>query len=612
MSGGYIHNPGDQTAILAALTDIDTCCSGVQDDLDNKVDGLGALAATLTSIGLYLATIEAAIEAVDTVVDGIQTEVDNLDGEAMRGTDSATLQATWTDAMATALANYTAVRAAYLDQLDFNLQEAIAALPTAAEIQTEMEEDGASILDTLQDRLTAARAGYLDELAAANLPTDIANIDAIARGIDFGDMVYYENGAATGTDYPLGTPTNPVGSLPNAKTIADALNLHTIHIHGTVTLTETMEHYSFIGDRHESATDVFDLNGQDVDGCYFDGLVITGAQGGSEFINMQNCIAYSLTGMNGLITDTAFYGSTCGFADGAYIELQNCFSIYSPMTVTVQAPTQASLKNWKGDVILTAQDGGELRVRGYSGTLAIDAMTGGTCDIYCDTADITINADCTGGTINIYGTGMMTDNSGGTTVNDYLIETILIDTIDSKLDTLDGLVDAITPAGPTKDEMDTAHALLATEAKQDIIDTNVDQIEVLVDSKVAGRLQMHIYQTDLDSCTVNTYATETAVTEDVIIEGLVAYCHSDMTAEASFTGFSIQTDADTPFEFISQADGAVANMGAESQITWTGHMLLKQGTYLTFTTYGGTVSSSTWPWDWHITFRAVADGGYIA
>ncbi len=29
---------------------------------------------------------------------------------------------------------------------------------------------------------------------------------------------------------------------------------------------------------------------------------------------------------------------------------------------------------------------------------------------------------------------------------------------------------------PTKSEMDTAHALLATEAKQDIIDTNVDQI----------------------------------------------------------------------------------------------------------------------------------------
>jgi len=88
-----------------------------------------------------------------TVCIGIQAEVAGLDGDAMRGTDGAllaasytaergtddaTLQATWTDAMATALANY-----------------------------------------------TAARAGYLDELAAANLPTDIAAIIAW-----IGDILY--------------------------------------------------------------------------------------------------------------------------------------------------------------------------------------------------------------------------------------------------------------------------------------------------------------------------------------------------------------------------------------------------------------------------------------
>ena len=38
--------------------------------------------------------------------------------------------------------------------------------PTASEIQAELEENGASILDALQDRLTATRAGYLDNLDA--------------------------------------------------------------------------------------------------------------------------------------------------------------------------------------------------------------------------------------------------------------------------------------------------------------------------------------------------------------------------------------------------------------------------------------------------------------
>jgi len=46
--------------------------------------------------------------------------------------------------------------------------------------------------------------------------------------------------------------------------------------------------------------------------------------------------------------------------------------------------------------------------------------------------------------------------------------------------------DNVVLSGPTKAEMDTAHALLATEAKQDIIDTNVDDIETAVITNAAG------------------------------------------------------------------------------------------------------------------------------
>jgi len=91
--------------------------------------------------------------------------------------------------------------------------------PTVGEIQTEMEEDGASLLDTIRDilehgtyglsaiealvdeletRLTAVRAGYLDELAAANLP-------AVTDGIQ--------------TD--LNNATDGLGAL---KSLIDALN----------------------------------------------------------------------------------------------------------------------------------------------------------------------------------------------------------------------------------------------------------------------------------------------------------------------------------------------------------------------------------------------------
>ena len=82
------------------------------------------------------------------------------------------------------------IRAEYLDQLDFALQEAIAAIPTtmrgtdfallAANYVTERGTDGAALasswtaaLATALANYTAARAGYLDELAAANIPADI-------------------------------------------------------------------------------------------------------------------------------------------------------------------------------------------------------------------------------------------------------------------------------------------------------------------------------------------------------------------------------------------------------------------------------------------------------
>jgi len=90
----------------APISTVDTVADGIQTDLSNATDGLGAL--------------KALIDAIPTT--------------AMRGTDNAALASAWTAALATALGNY-----------------------------------------------TAARAGYLDELAAANLPTDVAaNATAIA------------------------------------------------------------------------------------------------------------------------------------------------------------------------------------------------------------------------------------------------------------------------------------------------------------------------------------------------------------------------------------------------------------------------------------------------
>jgi len=165
---------GTKTTVLVfytsaqSLNTTDTAVDGIQTDLSNVTDGLGALKALLDTISGYTDLIDDATDGLA----AIKAEVEGLAGSAMRGTDSAALASAWTSTLATALENYTAVRAGYLDEL------AAANLPAD--------------VDTLLTRITAAVAlasicteTRLAELDAANLPTDVTAIPTTAmRGTD--------------------------------------------------------------------------------------------------------------------------------------------------------------------------------------------------------------------------------------------------------------------------------------------------------------------------------------------------------------------------------------------------------------------------------------------
>lgn len=121
---------------------------------------------------------------------GIQGTINDLDGlDTAQDTQHSTTQGDLT----TLLGRLTAARAGYLDEL------------AAANIPAD--------IDTLLSRLSAARAGYLDELAAANIPADIdtllsrvtsavataaalATLDAIVDNLNLG-IIY--GAAQTGT-----------------------------------------------------------------------------------------------------------------------------------------------------------------------------------------------------------------------------------------------------------------------------------------------------------------------------------------------------------------------------------------------------------------------------
>ena len=74
----------NQASIEGKVDTVDTVVDGIQTDLSNATDGLGALKALIdaaqadiTTALANQASIEGKVDTVDTVVDGIQTDLDN-------------------------------------------------------------------------------------------------------------------------------------------------------------------------------------------------------------------------------------------------------------------------------------------------------------------------------------------------------------------------------------------------------------------------------------------------------------------------------------------------------------------------------------------------------
>lgn len=192
----------------------------------NHRSGTQALAQTQTSdaldaagvrsaVGLAAANLDTQFGALPTAAE-IQAELEE-DGASILDTlrDRVTA-AVATAAQITALNDLSAseIRAA-VGLAAANLDTQLAALPTAAEIQAELEEDGASVLDTLQDRITAARAAVLsDWIDGGRLDLLLDAIKAKTDGLNFtGTSVQADIQAVDGDAISQGgsDPASPYG-----------------------------------------------------------------------------------------------------------------------------------------------------------------------------------------------------------------------------------------------------------------------------------------------------------------------------------------------------------------------------------------------------------------
>ena len=277
-----------------------------------------------------------------------------------------------------------------------------------------------------------------------------------------GPGVYVNDGAAntntiSGTD---GTAINPVSTLAAARTIADAIGVKRYYFTGAdLTLAAAHEDWNFIG-INEVKANIINLGSQDVDRSHFFGLTIEGTQGGTGRIEAVHC-ALQDPGAG----DTTFniFAKECGIVDRIQVDtsadniFEKCFSLVAgPAAPIIQATGAA----------------GTISIRSYSGGIEFESLSAShNLSVETD-GQVIFNASCSvNATVVLRGNLTITDNTAG--MNNLTVEAVFNRAaVNAEADTALGDYD-----GPTSAEMDTGHALLATEAKQDIIDTVIDTID---------------------------------------------------------------------------------------------------------------------------------------
>jgi hypothetical protein len=238
--------------------------------------------------------------------------------------------------------------------------------------------------------ITASSSATLQELSAIQFSS-----------FDGGVWINQVSGDS-GTDYPAGTPQQPVDNITDAKSIADDRGFTTFYIIGnlTVTASDDITDYTLIGASQDKTT-IYLENGCTVDNCEFESAAISGSLGGSV-VNFFDCrLNYTVDGLvNGYMRNCILGGTLkISGTTGEVVDILSCYSGV-PGSATPFIDFQGTYS--------------QLGMRDYAGGITILNMTNNSSNISMDflSGHGKIDSTCTSGTVVVRGTAKCTDNSG--------------------------------------------------------------------------------------------------------------------------------------------------------------------------------------------------------
>jgi hypothetical protein len=427
-----IERAGGALALLKGATGlaaIDTVVDGIQTDLDNGTDGLGAL--------------KALIDTVDTVVDGIQTDLDN-------GTDGLG-----------AIKAETALILADTNELQTDNVPGLIAT-AQADLNTITDTDGvilgAAGVDLIWDEVLSAGTHNVANSAGKRIR------DLQESGAVYGGFIWIDtNVVNTNTDsYVDGTSDNPVSTIAAANTLASALSISRFRVapNSSITFAVTQANQEFIGANWTLA-----LGSQNVAGTYVEGATITGIGTGSDY-HFHHCHMGTCTLADGDIMHSSLGGTLTMSAAGDYY-LDNCYSAVAGSGTPVIDFGAAVVNS-------------NLSMRHYSGGIQIDNKDAtGTDNMSLEGNGQLVVAASSGGAISVRGNFKVT-NTGSATItyddNTTSIAAIEADTNELQGDwvdagRLDTILDSILDDTDLIDDGTSGLAKIATDVDAILTDT---------------------------------------------------------------------------------------------------------------------------------------------
>lgn len=263
----------------------------------------------------------------------------------------------------------------------------------AANMETKIIEIDLSLIFWMWDELLTSARHNIAKSAAKYLR------DLLESGGYSGGFVFVNTISGTSGTEPFvnGVEVKPVDNITDALAIANnvAVNSKQLKVLGASSIQLLAALEGFLIEGHGWS---LDMNGQSVSGSHIAEADVSGIATGANPPHFHHCNMDNCTIPPSYIHDGLIRGTITLNAAGIY-EIQNCLFANGPVF-----DFGASIGN--NTLIIGGGIDGNFEIQnfGANGTDVVIATGGG---------NITINANCTGGTLNLFGNWTYTDNSGG-------------------------------------------------------------------------------------------------------------------------------------------------------------------------------------------------------